>query len=256
VTPAEAALLFGAGAAAGAVNAVAGGGTLLTFPALLVCGVSPLRANATSTVALVAGLAGSFYGYRRQLADARPWLPRLAPVSLLGGLLGAVLLLHLGESVFERAVPFLVLFATLLFMTNDSLRPALSRFAASRTTPAPWSAVAFQFAVALYGGYFGAGIGILMLATFSLLHDGDIHQHNGLKTILGGLVNLVAAGWFAVSGLVIWPAAAAVAAGALAGHAFASHYSQQLPERTVRRLITAIGLGLALLLFARQGRGG
>lgn len=248
----EIAGLMAAAAAAGAINAVAGGGTLVTFPTLLLFGTPPVVANATSTVALVLGTAGSVYGYRRQIEAVKPWLWRFVPVSLLGGLLGSILLTSTSERIFARMVPFLLLFATVLFLgqgffrrrreTGSSIGPPAGRAAL-------WGAIAFQFAVSLYGGYFGAGIGILMLATLGLMGLRDIHQMNALKTILGSLINQVAALWFIVAGLVDWPRAGVMTVGALAGYFLGSHYAQRIPQPRVRQLIAVIGLLISAATF-------
>jgi uncharacterized membrane protein YfcA len=257
----EMAGLAAAAAAAGAVNAVAGGGTLLTFPALLAVGTPALTANATSTLALVIGTAGSVFGYREPIRRVRPWLRRFLPVSLLGGLLGGILLTRTDERVFAWLVPFLLLFATLVFLAQGAFRRFAFGGALRHGSPAAplapaahvvWVAVLFQFGVALYGGYFGAGIGILMLASLGCLGLADIHEMNGLKTVLGSLINLVAAVWFIGAGLIDWPKAGVMTIGALAGYFLGAHYSQRIPQQRVRQLITAIGLSLSAVLFYRQ----
>jgi len=166
--------LTAAAAIAGMINAVAGGGTLITFPALLFFGTPPLTANACSTLALVFGTAGSVHGFRRQIPAVKPWLKRFAPVSLLGGLGGGVLLTRTREEVFANLVPFLILFATILFVAQGAFRRFAGFADKAETTATPhhravWAAILFQFFVALYGGYFGAGIGILMLASLGYL---------------------------------------------------------------------------------------
>ena len=247
--------LAAAAAAAGMVNAVAGGGTLLTFPALLGFGVSPMTANATSTLALVIGTAGSVYGYRSRAAAVRPWLRRLAPASLLGGLLGGMLLTRSGDSVFAKLVPFLLLFATVLFLTQGAFRRFADRAGLRGTSSEGMrGAVVFQFFVALYGGYFGAGIGILMLASLGFLGLCDIHEMNTLKTTLGSLINLVAAGYFVWAGLIDWPRAGVMTAGAVAGYYTGAHYAQQIPQKQVRRIITGIGFAISAALFWKQFR--
>jgi len=248
--------LAAAAAAAGAVNAVAGGGTLLTFPALLAFGTPALVANATSTLALVIGTAGSVFGYREPIRQVRPWLQRFIPVSLLGGLLGGILLTRTDERVFARLVPFLLLFATFVFLAQGTFR-RFAGFAEKNGPAAPhhraiWAAGLFQFGVALYGGYFGAGIGILMLASLGFLGLTDIHEMNGLKTVLGSLINLVAAVWFIFAGLIDWPRAGVMTVGALAGYFLGAHYSQRIPQPRVRQLITAIGLIISAALFYQQ----
>ncbi len=255
---AEIIALAGAGAAAGVVNAVAGGGTLITFPVLLAVGTPSIQANATSTLALVIGTAGGVYGYRRPILEVRPWLKRFVPVSLVGGLLGGIVLTRTGESVFARMVPFLLLFATLLFLAQGAFRRLAGFADVSNPGAAParrlWLAVIFQFFVAFYGGYFGAGIGILMLASLGFLGLRDIHQMNGLKTVLASLINLVAALYFIGAGLIVWPQAAIMTAGALAGYFVGAHYSQRIPQLYVRHLITAIGFLISAVLFWRQFR--
>lgn len=250
-------VLLAAAAAAGLVNAVAGGGTLITFPALLAFGTPSIVANATSTLALLIGTAGSVYGYREPIRAVKPWLKSFVPVSLLGGLLGGILLTRTQEAVFARMVPFLLLFATILFFAQGVFR----RFAGfSDTTRAPaapphrvvWAAVLFQFFVALYGGYFGAGIGILMLASLGFLGLTDIHEMNGLKTVLGSLINLVAAIWFLGAGLIDWPRAGVMTLGAVGGYFLGAHYAQRIPQRRVRQIITTIGFLISAALFYRQ----
>jgi hypothetical protein len=249
--------LSAAAGAAGLVNALAGGGTLITFPALLAFGTPSIIANATSTLALVAGTAGSVYGYRRQIAVITPWLKRFVPVSLLGGLLGSILLTNTGEEVFSGMVPFLLLFATLLFTAQNAFRRIAGRDStappsAASTPRSVWLAVVFQFFVALYGGYFGAGIGILMLASLGYLGLTNIHEMNALKTVLGSLINVVAAAYFIHAGLIDWPKAAVMTAGALAGYFFGAHYSQRIPQPYVRRIITAIGFLITAALFYKK----
>jgi uncharacterized membrane protein YfcA len=247
--------LAAAATAAGAINAVAGGGTLLTFPALLLCGTPPIIANATSTLALVIGTAGSIFGFRGQFAAVRPWLGPLVPVSLLGGLLGSMLLTHTSNELFGRLVPFLILFATVLFLAQGAFRRMAGQGAAAHPgQPSVWAAVAFQFAVALYGGFFGAGIGILMLASLGFLGLSDIHEMNALKNILSSLINLVAAAWFTASHLIDWPKMAVMTAGALAGYWLGAHYSQRIPQQRVRTIITVVGFTMSAATFWKQFR--
>jgi len=248
--------LAGSAVGAGAINAVAGGGTLLTFPTLLAFGTSPVVANATSTLALVIGTSGGMVGNRQHLQAVKPWLWRFLPVSLLGGLIGSALLTHTSNQTFGRLVPFLILFATLLFFAQGAFR----RFAGSQrdepTAGHPvsrWSAaVFFQFLVSIYGGFFGAGIGILMLATLGFVGMRNIYEMNTLKTILGSLLNLVAAGWFIGAGLIDWPRAAVMTVGAVAGYFLGAHYSQRISPARIRKLITAIGLIISGVTFYRE----
>ena len=244
-----------AAAAGGAINAVAGGGTLVTFPALLFFGTPAIVANATSTLALVIGTSGSIYGYRRHLPSVRPWLGRFVPISIAGGLLGAFLLTRTSNRVFEKLVPFLILFATVLFLSQGFFRRffKIEQRDSSQAGLGPlWGPICFQLAVAIYGGYFGAGIGILMLASLSFIGLTNIHEMNTLKTILGSLINLVAAVWFIFAGLMNWPRVGIMTVGALAGYFLASHYAQRIPQQRVRQIITAIGFALSAITFYQQ----
>ncbi len=243
-----------AAAAAGAINAVAGGGTIITFPVLLFYGTDPKVANATSTVALVIGTAGSIFGFRGQLAAVRPWLVRFVPVSLAGGLIGSVLLTRTSSAAFARFVPFLILFATLLFLAQGAFRRlAVAEAGATRGGGRQLLvAVVFQFLVSIYGGYFGAGIGILMLASLGFLGLTDIHEMNALKNVLGSLINVVAAVYFIAAGIVDWNKAGVMTIGALGGYYLGAHYSQRIPRDRVRGLITVIGLTISAYTFWRQ----
>jgi uncharacterized membrane protein YfcA len=258
MNPLEVAGLFLAAAAAGVINAVAGGGTLVTFPVLLAFGVPPVTANATSTVGLLVGTAGSMLGYRRHLETVRPWLRKFLPVSLLGGLVGSGLVIAGDPDTFRRLVPFLILFATLLFTVQGVVR----RLAGARPcggeggmggTGRPVAGVVlFQFAVAVYGGYFGAGIGILMLATFGFLGLPGIHEMNALKTVLGAVINVVAAVSFVVAGLVDWPRALVMTLGAFAGYWAGAQAAQRIPAAAVRGVVTVTGFGLAAWTFWKE----
>lgn len=244
-----------AAAAAGAINAVAGGGTLITFPTLLLFDTRPVVANATSTLALMLGTGGSTFGYRRHLAAIKAWLWRFAAVSVLGGLIGSALLTHTDEKVFSRLVPFLILFATVLFLSQGMLRRFALGPAGAGGPEKPHhvvAAIVFQFFVAIYGGYFGAGIGILMLASLGFLGLKDIHEMNALKTVLSTLINLVAAIWFVATGLIHWPKAGVMTVGALGGYYLGAHFSQRIPQKAVRYIITAIGFVLAIITFYKE----
>lgn len=253
----EAAVLCAAAAVAGGINAIAGGGTLLTFPALLWFGTGALVANATNTLALFLGTGGSIWSLRRHIPAVRPWLLRLLPVSIAGGWLGGVLLTRTSDRAFAALVPWLILFATLVFLSQGPLR-RLAGFpdqgGARPHRRMIWLAQLLQFAVAVYGGYFGAGIGILMLASLGFLAIGSLHEINVAKNILGGAINCVAALWFIAAGLIDWPRAAIMTGGAVAGFFLAAHYSQRVPQAWVRRAVVAIGLCITIAQFWKQGR--
>ncbi len=244
-----------AGGAAGFVNAIAGGGTLITFPTLILAGMNSIMANATSTVALIFGITGSVYGYRRQIPAVKSWLVELTPWSVVGGLIGGVLLTVTPTRIFDGLVPFLILFATLLFMAQGMITRRfapegnLFRTADGRTHGA---AILFQFLIALYGGYFGAGIGILMLATLGWIGLRDINQMNTVKTILGGLINIVAAAYFVWKGLVDWGNVGLLTLGALPGYYIGSAFAQKIAPARVRQLIVWIGLLMTAYLFYQR----
>lgn len=246
-------LVFLASVVGSAVNSIAGGGTLITFPAIVALGVPPLVANATSTVGLWPGSVGSMWGYRRQLAGAGPWVTRFFLPSLLGGGLGALLLLRTGEDRFARIVPFLVLLATVLFMIHGPvIRWLRGRTPDNAPVHAPSALfVAFQFGVAVYGGYFGAGIGILMLAVLGFMGLTNIHQMNGLKNWGGLCINAVAAILFGVSGIVDWPVALAMAVGSVIGGYLGAHQAQRVSEAAVRRAVVVIGFAAFIWLLTR-----
>src|SRR5687767_5967755 len=192
-----------AGILAGAINSIAGGGTLISFPALIWIGRDPILANATNAVAMWPGSLAGAYGFRRELATARRWLLLLIIPSLAGGGIGAWLLLRTPSSTFERIVPFLILGATLLLAAQEMITKRLGVLAHAHESPTRgWIAFVFvfQFLVGLYGGYFGAGMGILMLAALGLIGLSDIHQMNGLKNVLAVGINGIAAIYFALSG--------------------------------------------------------
>jgi uncharacterized membrane protein YfcA len=249
-------VLFVAACVAGGMNSVAGGGTILTFPALLAFGMPSIQANATSTLALLVGIVGSLYGYRNHLPATKPWLKKFAPVSIVGGLLGAWLLTRTSEKFFDQLVPFLIFFATVLFLLNDVFRrlAGLESVAVGKTTgvAGTLAAMALQFGVAVYGGYFGAGIGILMLASMGLLGLHHIHEMNAIKTVLASLINIVAAGYFVFVGLVIWPQAVIMTLGATLGYFLGSHLAQKITQHQVRNLIGVIGISLSLIFFWRE----
>ena len=247
-----------AAALGGAINSIAGGGTLLTFPAIVALGVPPLVANATSTVALWPAALGSLWGYRQELEGARSWVVRFTLPSLLGGGLGAWLLLHTSARHFDQIVPFLVLGATLLFLVQG---PIMRRVKVGTPADAPgepaapaWLFVGYQLGVGVYGGYFGAGIGILMLAVLGPMGLSNIHRMNGLKNWGGMCMNAVAAAMFAASGIVNWPVALAMAVGGLLGGYGGSRLAQRVGQEPVRRAITVIGFAAFawLLIWARQ----
>jgi uncharacterized protein len=246
--------------AAGAMNAMAGGGTLLTFPTLVFLGLPAITANATSTVALLPGTAASMAGFRREVSEHRSWLKTLFLPSLLGGVLGSVLLLRTPEQTFQHLAPVLVLFATVLFMLRGALARRFSPSSnvpdLSSLSPSRWVvATLLQFGVAVYGGYFGAGIGILMLALLGFLGLTDIHAMNGLKNFFNLCINVVAAAWFVIRGAVSWPEAAVLAVGAVLGGYGGARFSRYIGQEKARAAVVVIGLLVtAVLVWQQLGR--
>ena len=236
--------MFCAAFAAGAINSIAGGGTLITFPILIWLGLDPKVANGTSTVALWPGLFGGLFGYRRELENSSPILIRLGLTSVIGGALGAWLLILTPSPVFARQVPFLILFATLLFMSNGLINKRLRLGSLEGKPTRLWwtGAIAFQFFSAIYGGYFGAGNGILMLAAMGLLGLNDLHRANGIKNFLGICINSIAVLSFSLAGLVVWQDALVMACGALAGGYFGASMAVRIGQLWVRRGVIVIGL--------------
>ncbi|HWB84186.1 MAG TPA: sulfite exporter TauE/SafE family protein [Bryobacteraceae bacterium] len=252
----HAAAAFGAAFLAGAINSIAGGGTLVSFPTLIWLGLPSVTANATSTVAIWPGSLGSLGGYRRELRAAeRPMFLLIIP-SLIGGITGALLLRYTPPALFDRLVPFLILFATLLFMAQEPVQRKLKKAATGPQHRSPqWiaGAMGFQLLVALYGGYFGAGIGILMLAALSILNfTDDIHQMNGLKVLFGMCINGVATLYFVFARMVYWPDVIIMAVAAIIGGYGGADVARRLGRSTVRRIVVCIGLGMAVSLFLRR----
>ena len=272
-------VLFLSAFLAGAINTVAGGGTLITFPILLFVGYNPIFANATSTVALIPASISGAWGYRHELKESKHALACLLPISLIGGALGAFLLVHTRPDTFKAIVPYLILGATCLFMvqepisrwskkclernrlTNNLSMPTESESASDAempvldrgsSSPLTWIGVmGFQMLVAVYGGYFGAGAGILMLAAYGFLGFTNIHRMNGLKNLSGIAINGIAAITFIFKGLVDWRTAAIMALGALTGGISGVKVARSMGQKNVRLLVIAVGFALTLTLLIR-----
>jgi uncharacterized protein len=248
----QAIFLFFAGAIAGAMNAVAGGGSFVAFPALLFTGIAPVPANATNTLALWVGTAASGGAYRRRLELPRRILIPLLVMSLIGGLIGALLLIKTPAHTFLRLIPWLMLGATLLFAFGRHLT---GRISAGITHDASNAAVAgaslFELLVAIYGGYFGGGIGIMNLAMFAALGMTDIHAMNALKIALVAVINGVAAVTFIVTKAIVWPQAMVMVLGASCGGYAAAHFAQKLPQKIVRGMVLVVGVGMTIYFFVK-----
>jgi len=233
---------------AGAINSVAGGGSMFTFPALILAGVPAIPANATNNAAMWVGTVASASGYRREL---RPYWRRLTPsivASLLGALIGALLLLHTPSSFFDRLVPWLLLFAISVFIASPWLRG--DAHVVGDHVHDPWQ-IALQFLVAIYGGYFGAGIGYLMLALLAFSGLPDMHAMNAIKNLLAAFINGIAIVPFALAHVVDWPLATIMAAAAMAGGYFGSRLGQRFPSRVVRGFVIVAGVSMTAWFFYR-----
>jgi uncharacterized protein len=235
---------------AGFINAVAGGGSFLTFPALIAAGLPPIDANASSTVALFPGQIATGYAARGGLAaasaDKRVNVPVLATISLAGGLIGGLLLLVTPQTVFSRIVPWLILFATSIFAAGSFLPAGTKKFKLNRT-----GIFAAQGLVAIYGGYFGGGVGILMLAALTLYGLRDIWLMNSLKILLSVLMNVAAVVTFIIAGLVHWQWTIVVAVGAIAGGYAGLHAARRVPAQIVKSFVVAVGLVLTVYFFMK-----
>jgi uncharacterized membrane protein YfcA len=250
--PQHAIFLFFASIIGGALNAVAGGGSFVAFPALLFTGVPPIPANATNTLALWTGAAASGGAYRSRLDVPRRVLLPLLVTSLIGGIAGAVLLLRTPAHTFLRVLPWLMLGATLLFIFGKKLAGSrVSSVGHDATAAAIVGASFFELVVAIYGGYFGGGVGIVNLAMFAAVGMTDIHAMNALKSILGIAINGVAALVFVVKGAIYWPQAIVMIAGALLGGYFGAHYAQKLPQAWVRSFVILVGTGMTVYFFLK-----
>jgi uncharacterized membrane protein YfcA len=255
VTPAGALLLLGSGGIAGAINAIAGGGSLITFPVAMATGLSSLVANATNSVAVTPAALATAWGYRREIENDRALVRLFAWPAICGGVTGAVLLVVTPPAVFDAVVPALVLLATgLLLFQNLRRQPVPTEgVVAAWTMPKSVAvAVSLQFLVAIYGGYFGAGLGILTLAVFSLLGGRDINRMNGLKMVLGAITNGVAALGFIVAKIVDYPTALLIMAGASAGGYAGARIARRTDPRVVRWAVVAVGVALSAILARKR----
>ena len=255
LSPLELLLVGLAALAGGAVNAIAGGGTLITFPMLTAVGVPAVSANVTNTVALSPGYLGGTYAQRADLEGQRSRLRLLAPVAVVGGLVGGVLLLATGERLFRDLVPFLILGASALLAFQDRIRTRVTRRLAERSD-APgsdprdaWVAMP-TFLAAVYGGYFGAGLGVILLAVLGLVIEETLTRINALKQGLSFCVNVTAAIFFLFSGKVVWSAALVMAVGALVGGSAGGRLAGRMRAELLRRAVVAIGfvVGIAYLI--------
>ncbi len=248
--------------AAGAVNALAGGGTLITFPTLTALGLPAVAANVTNTLAVAPGALGGLLAQRRELAGQAKRLARLAPAAFVGGLAGGWLVLHTDEALFRRLVPWLILGASGLLAIQEPLRAWLLRrpgvspvspvaTGARQGGPGEALAIPLVFAAAIYGGYFGAGLGVIVLAALGLVLHESLTRMNATKQAIGFSANLAAAVLFGLDGPVHWPAALVMATGAIAGGTIGGHLAGRVRAGTLRRVVVSIGLMVGLVYLIR-----
>jgi uncharacterized membrane protein YfcA len=250
----EQVFIFVAGLLAGAVNAIAGGGTLLTFPALVWLGRDPITANATNALSLWPGSLAGAYALRRETAEAGPLLRYLIPASVIGSLIGGLLLLATPVRVFSGIAPYLVLFATLLLAAQRPLArllPAVDHARVPEGRTLVWL-FATQVLTSIYGGYFGAATGIIMLATLSLFGVADIHTRNGVKNVLATLNNGVSGIYFALSGVITWSDALVLSVSCVLGGYLGGAFSRRLSKRVIEGLVLAIGVVASVALATKN----
>lgn len=260
--------LFFAAILAGALNSVAGGGSFISFPALLFTGVPAIQANATNTAALVPGTIASIPPYRKDLTHERREVILFSIISGIGGMLGAIILAQTPQTAFQKMIPFLLLLATVIFAAGNKLSAALQRLRGTPTladgdkamqeevegsahpsTVAYIAMLVVQFIIALYGGFFGAGIGIMMLAGFALLGMTNIHAMNALKAVLTTVINGVALITLVLYGLILWPEAILMAVGAIIGGWGGATLAHAVPTRAIRWFVIAVGVTLTIYFF-------
>lgn len=249
--------LFVAAMLGGALNSVAGGGTFITLPTLIFTGVMPVNANTTSTVALWPGSIASVGAYRKELSTQRRSLLFLGGTSLVGGVLGAILLVNTSQETFVLLLPYLLLIATLLFTFGGSIAKLVrGRLGSTSSSSSSWTSLIgvslLQLVIAIYGGYFGGGIGFLMLAMLTLLGMEQIHTMNALKTVLASCINGVAVLIFIFTGEVLWPQAIVMVVGAIAGGYGGAALAQRLDPKLVRRFVIAVGFAMTIYFFVRS----
>jgi uncharacterized protein len=240
---------------AGGVNALAGGGSFLAFPALMLVGIPAINANATCTLALLPGSVASFWPYRQDLDTERSILIWMSAISFVGGLIGAVIMLNTPPGIFIKVVPYLILAATLIFAFGSKLTSKVLANRLDKNESAQkmsFLSAALQFVIAIYGGYFGAGIGIVMLACLSLLGMTKINSMNALKVLLSSVINGIAACAFVFAGAIYWRQVTIMAIGSILGGYLAAKVGRELPPLVIKRFVVFIGILLTIIFFFKS----
>ena len=248
-------LIFVAALLAGGLNGIAGGGSFILFPVLMFVGIPPIAANATNSIALLPGTLASAGAYRREFSQDKRSLIQICGLGLIGGLAGAILLLKTPPEVFLRILPYLLLTATLAFAFSNQLRAwveaqqsQFSRFKALQSG----LVTLLQLVVAIYGGFFGGGMGILFLATFALMGMSNIHRMNAYKTLLTSCINAIAVIPFVLAGVILWKEGAIAAIGAVIGGYISAFYAQKIAPILIRRFVIGIGSVMTLYFFVES----
>jgi len=244
--------LFSAGFFGGVLNSIAGGGSFITFPALLFVGVAPISANATNTFASCAGYMSGAYAFRKDIYAHKDELPGLILTSIIGGIVGAWLLLHTPESLFREAIPWLLLFATVLFAFGGKLNNALKQLASHHQQASSVGSlllVLMLLGVCIYGGFFNAGLGIIILSYLALAGYSNINTMNGLKLLVSSTVSIIAIALFIYDGAIAWYEGTLVLLGTLVGGYVAAHISRQLPQNYVRSFVILASGGITVYFF-------
>jgi uncharacterized membrane protein YfcA len=247
MSPQDALAIFAAGLAAGTINVIVGSGSLITFPTLLALGYPPVLANVSNNVGLVPGNVSANVAYRRELVGQRQRLIVLGSASLLGGVIGAVLLLGLPHKVFEAAVPALIALAALLMMVQPRLTARLEQHRQGTREAGP-ALIAGVFLTGIYGGYFGAAQGVILIALLAVFVDDDLQRLNGTKNALALIVNAVAGVFFIAATHISWPVAGLIAAGSIIGGQVGGRYGRRLPAPVLRWVIVTVGFAVAVAL--------
>ena len=253
MTFADALALFVAALLAGALNSVAGGGSFISFPTLQFTGVDSIPANATNTLALWPGSISSVFAYKKEIAAHRRVIPLLGGVSIVGGIVGSLLLVNTPKTAFDLLIPWLLLFATLIFIfggrVNKWLRSKSSPSQEGDSRARLGAVMALQLVISIYGGFFGGGIGILMLASLALMGLENIHTMNALKTLLAACINGVSVIIFVIAGLIYWPQAAVMIVAAIIGGYGGAYYAQKIDQKLVRNFVIVFAIGMTIFFF-------
>lgn len=248
-------LLFAAGIAAGAINAVAGGGTFIAFPTMVFTGVPPLAANASCSLSVWPAAVASVYAYRKQLLETKHLLPVMLTAGIIGGAIGSTLLLNTSEQHFSEMIPWLMLLATLVFIFGKPFNRWLEHYLGKHPSSAAvrtWLSRLLQLAVAVYGGYFGAGMGILTLAVLQVLGLNHIHTMNALKITISTAINTISVIIFVFVGIIWWPQSIIMLLGGIIGGYWGARIALGVSPEVVRGIVMVVAVATTLWFFIKQ----